>query len=177
MKEAKTYEVSNLGKVRNMHTKHVLRPRTQNNGYKALILSKKYKLVHRVVAKAFHPNPLNLPCVNHLDTDKGNNKASNLEWCTHAQNSNHPPTLKLLRSNMKKRYKNASGVRRTKYDTFFTNIRVGRKLRPHLGTFKTEEEARVVFLQARAIRNALDEILPNEGVVKIIQFANLSKSK
>ena len=39
------------------------------------------KAVHRIVAKAFLPNPLNLPYVRHKDGDTSNNRADNLEWC------------------------------------------------------------------------------------------------
>lgn len=45
--------------------------------------------IHRLVALAFVPNPLGLPVVNHIDGDKGNNFASNLEWCTVAKNAQH----------------------------------------------------------------------------------------
>lgn len=48
----------------------------------------KLALVHRLVAKAFIPNPDNLPEVNHKDKDKQNCHYTNLEWCTRKQNLN-----------------------------------------------------------------------------------------
>ena len=44
---------------------------------------------HRLIAEVFVPNPLGLPCVNHIDGDKANCHPSNLEWCTHQQNMAH----------------------------------------------------------------------------------------
>lgn len=47
------------------------------------------KLVHRLVADAFLPNPEGFRCVNHLDGDKQNNRLENLEWTSHAGNRRH----------------------------------------------------------------------------------------
>lgn len=46
-------------------------------------------LVHRLVAKAFIPNPLNLPEVNHKNGKKWDNRKVNLEWVTKSQNAIH----------------------------------------------------------------------------------------
>ena len=42
--------------------------------------------IHRIIAELFIPNPDNLPEVNHLDNDRGNNKSNNLEWITRIDN-------------------------------------------------------------------------------------------
>ena len=89
------YEVSNMGRVKSLRYGKARILRTPDNlrGYKSVILSKqatrKIKRVHRLVAEAFIPNPMNLPVVNHLDGDKYNNCATNLEWCTYQENSIH----------------------------------------------------------------------------------------
>lgn len=87
------YQVSNFGNVKSFcRGEHLLR---LNGGakYKQVILCKDGKtygrLVHRLVAQEFVPNPNNLPCVNHKDEDPKNNRADNLEWCTYKYNNEY----------------------------------------------------------------------------------------
>ena len=58
-------------------------------GYMSQTIRGKTVRLHRAVAKAFIPNPENLPEVNHIDGNKLNNHASNLEWTTHKKNMEH----------------------------------------------------------------------------------------
>lgn len=54
---------------------------------------RKYKrLVHRLVAETFLPNPNNYPVVNHIDFNVKNNCVENLEWCTQLHNTHHALT-------------------------------------------------------------------------------------
>lgn len=52
--------------------------------------------VHQLIAKAYLPNPLGLPFVNHLDGNPTNNHVSNLEWCTPQRNAQHAFKLGLV---------------------------------------------------------------------------------
>lgn len=85
------YEVSSLGRVMNVKTGRILKSNlNMPNGYLCVRLSNdegiKLLLVHRLVAKAFILNPDNLKTVDHIDSNKLNNKADNLQWMTQADN-------------------------------------------------------------------------------------------
>ena len=75
------------------HDGMILRNKHHQNGYVFVALAKGGKLrqyrVHRLVAEAFVPNPYQCDEVNHIDGDKNNNCAENLEWCTRAENNKH----------------------------------------------------------------------------------------
>lgn len=89
------YSVSNLGRVKSNYrgTERILKPTTIKNGYLRVSLYRggvmKSVSIHRLVAKAFIPNPYNLPQVNHKDENKENNCVDNLEWCTAKYNCNY----------------------------------------------------------------------------------------
>ena len=90
------YAVSSLGRVkrvtggRGARVGKILKPFTTEDGYFRVELGKQKHSVHRLVAQAFIPNPLNLPQVNHKKgKEKWNNTVSNLEWITDEANHEH----------------------------------------------------------------------------------------
>lgn len=88
------YAVSNYGRVYSRISKKFLKPKVHRDGYLHLILYRpdgtwKDEYIHRLVAEAFCEKKEGCNVVNHLDSNKSNNNASNLEWCTQKENMIH----------------------------------------------------------------------------------------
>lgn len=100
------YEVSNLGRfkmlprllnsIKGMRiTKEKITTGSNTHGYKRIILKKdrirKQIDIHVLVARAFikNSNPDKFKIVNHLNSDRADNRVENLEWCDHSRNAKH----------------------------------------------------------------------------------------
>ena len=128
------YQVSNLGRVRSVDridsNNHplkgvILKPYISNSGYLLVGLYKQQKrdrkLLHRLVAEAFLPNPDNKPEIDHINTIKTDNtvflnedgsinyEKTNLRWTTRKENINNPLTKTKMRINARKPLKGKYG--------------------------------------------------------------------
>ena len=102
------YQISNMGRVKSLERDYInqgrvcrrkehilksdkaLKNRAMVTLYNGDIKAR--KLVHRLVAEAFIPNPENKPEVDHIDTDMWNNNVDNLRWVTRIENIYNPLT-------------------------------------------------------------------------------------
>ena len=99
------YQVSDQGRVKSLERKvshwrggeriqkeRILKPDVSKDGYLRAGLwaggKRKWLRIHRLVCEAFHENHDNKPQVNHINEDKTDNRACNLEWATARENSN-----------------------------------------------------------------------------------------
>ena len=95
------YQISNLGRVRNVKTEKILIGDTNNTGYKRITLYapiKKRVFLHRLVAFHFCEGYQEDLVVNHIDGNKLNNEAKNLEWITRSENDLHAYKLNLRKT-------------------------------------------------------------------------------
>lgn len=105
------YQVSNMGRVKSLNRtlmrkngspyivkERILIPQVDTRGYFVVSLAfkkdKTLALIHRLVAKAFIPNPGNKPQIDHIDGNRQNNFSDNLRWVTSHENHINPVTVK-----------------------------------------------------------------------------------
>lgn len=95
------YSVSTMGRVKNNRTGYVLSPVKWKKGYVKVNLkidgNSNSRLIHRLVAETFIPNPENKPEVNHKNGIKNDNRVGNLEWVTGEENRKHAYETGLVR--------------------------------------------------------------------------------
>lgn len=82
------------GYVINTDSGHILVGSKKKTGYIEILMTDEngkphHRLLHRVIAQAFVDNDACKPEVNHIDGDKTNNRADNLEWVTRGENLSH----------------------------------------------------------------------------------------
>ena len=94
------YQVSNLGRIKSLKygKEVIMKPKPNTHGYIRVSITmhnkKKSIAVHRLVAETFIPNPDNKPCIDHINTNRADNRVENLRWVTYSENSYNPITNK-----------------------------------------------------------------------------------
>lgn len=87
------YEVSNHGRFRRIGKSSCLVAEPDADGYRTVRLHKRGRRFHfraaRIVAAAFVENPHRLPEINHDDSCRSNDRASNLSWTSRSGNMRH----------------------------------------------------------------------------------------
>lgn len=88
--ENSAYEVSSQGEVRRINNHRLIKPLLNSEGYFLIRIRHGGKTItaflHRLVAKAFIPNPNGYEFVNHIDENRQNDCVDNLEWCDRSYN-------------------------------------------------------------------------------------------
>lgn len=176
------YMVSNMGRVKSLNYNHtgkenILKTLLDGKGYYFVTIFKNKKpkccRIHRLIAEAFIPNIENKPFIDHINTDKTDNRIENLRWVTHKENMNNQITTSKMSNSHKG--KHLSQETKRKISTSLKN----NPSKPMLGKFGNEHPNSKPILQFTKdceFMNKWDCILsverelniPHSNIIKVI---------
>lgn len=145
------FSVDMMGNVYNTSTGRLLTPSDNGNGYQ--YVSKyasgktKHFYVHRLVAEVFCISDGSKSQVNHINGNKKDNRAENLEWCTSSENHLHA-----IRTGLKPR-----STEKQKAAARCNGIKAAPLLRAGWKTWSKTESARTHFLKNLSKAHAMNK--------------------
>jgi len=148
------YLISDKGRVYNCVSEKYLRPWDNCDGYLVTHLCKgtkgKYFRIHRLIAKAFIPNPDNKPQIDHINRNRKDNRLCNLRWVFPCENN----------QNCSISSRNSSGIQNISFDKTNKVWEYSRNInhKTHKKRFKTKEEA-------NAYKEGYEDNLRNQGII------------
>lgn len=146
----KRKEKTNIDKraTRKIIPEHIVKGTVYNNGKGYIMINlpeNTRKLIHRLVAETFIPNPENKPQVNHIDGNKLNNRVDNLEWVTAKENVHHAIRTGLVdiekqRENGRKTIKKNSNANTSKRGVVMIDKNTNKILKEYISVHEAENE-------------------------------------
>ena len=99
--------LNRFGVVINVITGKVVTQRKDSLGFMSVRLSdgRKYRYIHRLVAELFIPNPLHYPNIRHINGDRTDNRAENLEWVPYKREPKENYHIKIPQSYIDQGYR------------------------------------------------------------------------
>lgn len=137
------FKISSGGHIINLSTMTIIKLRKTASNYISVAINGKGKLLHRLLAEAFIPNPENKKEINHKNGIRDDNRLENLEWCTHQENIKHSFENLGRKSNLKgnsSTRNKSKGYYKTKNGRYYSQCVIKGKV-IYLGSFDTAEEA------------------------------------
>jgi len=165
--ENSDYAINELGQVKNLRTKVVLKQFLISD-YPAVNISvngkRKTVYVHHLLAEVFlnHKAKRGIMSINHIDQNKTNNRLDNLEIISHRRNT----ALCFIHRNREM----PTGVTKTETGVKQYKAQINyRGVNTYLGCYHTPEEAHAVYVEAS------DSIIKTGGLPE--RFVNREKYK